>query len=264
MVKVINEEIFNMLSLHLNPSKKLLLGSIQLPTFLGKNTTDIKEIAEFAAHNAKAFKNGGFDGVFIQDTTIGSLTTDTMCNLSAITKHVKDQVGKFSIGSQMECDDAETILAVAKAASCDMVRIKTYVGALLKNNGIFNGQGPNAYRYKIENKVNTHIFCDIFNLTGVPFGNLTFKQACSMALKLGVTGLIVCGHDYNETISRLKEAKEENPKSFVLCGGNANEDNIMEILSYCDGAIVSSCLKNAEKTAWDEDKIKRFVEHARS
>ena len=62
----------------------------------------------------------------------------------------------------------------------------------------------------------------------------------------------------------IKEAKEENPKAFVLCGGNANEANIMEILNYCDGAIVSSCLKNAEKTAWDENKIKRFVEHARS
>lgn len=257
------KELIDMSSLQINASKKVLLGAIQIPSFLTKETKDIEEIAEFAAKNALAFKNGGFDGVFIQDTTIGSLSMDVLCNLVAVTKRVKDVVGEFAVGSQMECDDAKAILAVAKAASCSMVRIKTYVGALMKNCGVFNGQGPEAYRYKLENKVDASILCDIFNLTGVPIGGLSFEQACSMALRLGATGLIVCGHGYDETLELIGRAKDANPNAVIICGGNATQDNIGEILGLCDGAIVSSCLKSKEGTGWDEDKIKRFVEHAR-
>lgn len=253
-----------MLSLHLNLEKKVLFGSIQLPSFLGKSSSDLLPIAEFAANNAIKFKEGGFDGVFIQDTTPGSLTMDTLCNLASITRHVKDAVGDFPLGTQMECDSAEGILAVAKSTPCDMVRIKTYVGALLKNNGLFNGQGPNAYRYSIVNNIQTNILCDIFNLTGIPIGNLSLTQACSMALNLGVSGLIICGHGEKETVDMLQEVKTAFPKAFVICGGNANERNINSILSICDGAIVSSCLRDNTKTQWDSEKIRYFTRIARN
>ena len=250
-----------MLSLQVNSNQKLLMGSIQLPSFLGKSSTEIVDIANYAAKNAKLFSDGGFDGVFIQDVTPGDLSLDIVSNLSAITKHVKDALPHFAIGTQMECDDAKAILAVAKSAPCEMVRIKNYVGAAIKNNGLINGQGPEAYRYKIEHKINTAIFSDIFNLTGVPLGNLSLIKACGMALKLGVSGLIICGHDYEETVSMLKTVKEHFPKAFVICGGNATIDNATDILAVCDGVIVSSSLKSG--TSWDIDKIKTFTKHAK-
>jgi predicted TIM-barrel enzyme len=252
-----------MLTLQVNSERKLLMGAIQLPSFLDTTTEDIDGIANYAAENAKLFEENGFDGVFIQDVTPGNLSIDTMCNLSAITRHVKDATQDISLGSQMECDNAEAILAVAKSASCDMVRIKTYVGALLKNNGIFNGQGPEAYKYKIQNKVRASVFCDIFNLTGVPVGNLSLVQACGMALKLGVSGLIICGPDFEATLRMLMTVKEAYPKAFVICGGNATIDNVQTILAACDGVIVSSCLKNKDKTGWDPEKIRAFAANAR-
>lgn len=254
-----------MLSLQVNSKEKLLLGAIQLPSFLIKNSSDINRIGDYAASNALKFKKSGFDGVFIQDTTIGDLSMDVLANLTSITRHVKDIVGEdFAIGSQMECDNAKAILATAKAASCEMVRIKNYVGALLKSNGVLPGQGPEAFKYKIEHGIETNIFADIFNLTGVPVGNLSFEAACGMALKLGVSGLIVCGKGFDETISLLKRGKDSNPNAFILCGGNATEKNVKEILKVCDGVIVSSCLKTEDKKEWDITKIKRFVDNAKN
>lgn len=256
-------EVKSMLSLQVNSDKKYLFGSIQIPSFLGKSSSDIQQIADFATTNAQVFKDNGFNGVFIQDSTPGELTWDTLCNLSSIVEKVKSSVGDFPIGTQMECDNAQGILAVAKASSCSMVRIKSYVGALLKPSGIVNGQAPQALAYKIQNKVETCIFSDIFNLTGVPIGNLSLKLACEMALKTGSNGLIICGRTYEDTLSLLKEAKANCPKAFVLCGGNANASNIKEILSIADGAIVSSCLKTPDKKSWDPNKIKELVNNAK-
>ena len=249
-----------MLSLQVNSNEKLLLGSIQLPSFLGKSEADISKITEKAASDAFIFAEKGFHGVFIQDTTPGNLTMDTIANLAAITAVVKDRTPGFSIGSQMECDDAKAILATAKAAACDMVRIKNFIGASIRNSGLINGQGPEAVRYKIENKVDALIFSDIFNLTGVPLGTIPLKTACSMAIKLGVSALIICGPDYMETIRMIKEVKNDFPETFVICGGNSTPDNVHEILSLCDGVIVSSCLKTNK--AFDQDKMKRFIDNA--
>ena len=51
----------------------------------------------------------------------------------------------------------------------------------------------------------------------------------------------------------------------VMVGGSVNENNIYELLDYCDGAVVSSSLMLDKPDArspirWDEEKIKRFAE----
>ena len=250
-----------MLSLQVNSEKKLILGSIQLPSFLGKSGKEIEMIAGKARKAASLFAEAGFDGVFIQDTTPGELSLDTISNLAAITRHVRDSVPGIAIGSQMECDNAGAILSTAKAASAEMVRIKNFVGASVRNSGIINGQGPEAIRYRIEHKVETAIFSDIFNLTGVPLGPLSLKKACSMALKLGVEGLIICGPDYDSTVQMLKEVKSYFPDAFLLCGGNATIDKAREMLDICDGVIVSSCLKTGSE--FDAAKMSRFISNAR-
>lgn len=251
----------NMLSLQVNTKKKLLLGSIQLPSFLGKTDTEIGEISRYASENAAKFENKGFDGVFIQDTTPGRVSFTTVANLASVTRYVKEHSSLRYIGCQMECDEAEAILAVAKSVTCDMVRIKNYVGASVRSNGIVNGQGHEAIRFKTENLVGADILCDIFNIAGSPIGNLSLKQACRMALQLGASGLIICGHDFEETMDLLESAKSACPNAFILCGGNATIDNVGQILEVADGVIASTCLKTGP--TWDEGKIEAFVSHAR-
>ena len=250
-----------MLSLQVNSNKKLILSSIQLPSFLQKTAKEIETIAYEANEAVKLFAAAGFNGVFIQDTTPGGVTIDTIANLTAITKHINDFSSNIAIGTQMECDDAKSILAVAKASSLEMVRIKNFVGAAIRNDGLINGQGPETIKYKIENRIETHIFADIFNLTGIPLGNISLKTACTMAIKLGVSGLIICGNTYEKTLAMLEEVKTDYPDIFVLCGGNTNAKNIKSILDIADGVIVSSCLKTGK--GFDPKKIKNFMDNVR-
>ncbi len=44
-----------MLLLQVDSNKKLIMGSIQLPSFLGKSSAEIVDIADFASKNAKLF-----------------------------------------------------------------------------------------------------------------------------------------------------------------------------------------------------------------
>lgn len=251
-----------MLTLQPNTNRKILLGSIQLPSFLKSSSSMLRDIADYAKKNARLFLNGGFDGVFIQDTTPGTLTLETICDLTAVTQQVRESLPDFYVGVQMECDAAEGILAVAKASSCDMVRIKTYVGAMLKDSGIHNGQGAEALKYMIQNDVQSAIFADVFNLAGVPVGNISLEQACSMALKRGASALVLCGHGLEETLALLRCAKRKFPESPVICGGNATIDNVAQILRECDGVIASSSLRNGDKSGWDPTRIKAFATNA--
>ncbi|MFI3256916.1 MAG: BtpA/SgcQ family protein [Spirochaetales bacterium] len=242
---------------------KLLLGAIHLPSFVEKTQNQLREIENRALENTKIFEEGGFDGVFIQDQTLGKQSLDSTCNLSGITRFINANVKSIKIGSQMECDDGKSILAVAKASNAEFVRIKTYVGAMIKNNGLIYGQGSEVLKYKTENHIDALIFCDIFDRCGVPFGNISMIEACKMALKLGANGLILTGKDYDESLAMINAVKKAIPNAFILCGGSVTKENVATVLSVCDGAIVSSCLKDdADNSKWSLKKIMDFVKNA--
>ncbi len=249
-----------MQKLQLDKTKKLLLGAIHLPSFIGKSQTELRAIETKTLENALIFEKGGFDGVFIQDQTIGATNFDSICNLTGVTRFVTQNTHTIKIGSQMECDDAKSILAVAKASNASFVRIKTYVGTMIKSCGLVHGQGNDALKYKVENNIDATILCDIFDRCGTPLGETSMIEACKMALNLGAEGLVITGKSYEDTLEMIKAIKKEIPSSFILCGGSVTNNNVQEVLSICDGAIVSSCLKDEKNSSiWSLEKIREFV-----
>jgi len=252
-----------MTTLQFQQNKKILLGAIHLPSFQNDTSRpSMKDIESFALHNAKIFAEGGFDGVFIQDQTEGPATLKSVSLLAAVSRFVSSQVDSIHIGSQMECDDAEAILAVAHASGASFVRIKSYVGTMIKDRGLVHGQGHTAISYKKNQGIQTQIFADIFDRCGAPLGDLSLQQAAKLAVQTGADALIITGKNHDETVEMLKAIRKAFPKVKTICGGGVNMTNIKELLSICDGAIVSSSLKDdADPLLWSVTKIKDLVAH---
>ena len=253
-----------MTTLQLESKKKLLLGAIHLPSFLDIETTqDIEGVEAYALKNAKIFEEGGFDGVFIQDQTEGPATPKSLALLSAITRYVTANTNTIAIGSQMECDDATSILSVAQASQASFVRIKSYVGTMIKDRGLVHGQCHTAYSYKKLNGIEALIFADIFDRCGVPLGQMSLESAAKYAIQKGANALVITGKDYAETLNMLSCVKKAFPKVHAICGGSVTKENIAEVFSVADGAIVSSSLKSDDEPGlWSVSKIQELVSHA--
>lgn len=254
-----------MTTLQLNTERKLLLGAIHLPSFLGAvDRSRFEAIQAYALRNARIFAEGGFDGVFLQDQTEGPSTAQSIAMLSALTRYVSSQVDSIALGSQMECDEAEPILAVAHASAASFVRIKAYVGTMIKDRGLVQGQCHSAYSYKKTQGIDALIFADIFDRCGVPLGDLSLVQAAKFALQKGADGLVITGKDYEQTLEMLSAVKKAFPQAKAICGGSVTKQNIQEVFSIADGAIVSSSLKSdTDSESWSVEKIKELVAHAR-
>jgi predicted TIM-barrel enzyme len=62
----------------------------------------------------------------------------------------------------------------------------------------------------------------------------------------------------------LSAVKKAFPKARTICGGSVTKQNIQEVFSIADGAIVSSSLKSdTDSESWSVEKIKELVAHAR-
>ncbi len=253
-----------MLTLQVGQSKRILLGAIHLPSFNGITKEQLNAIKSEATKNAHIFEEGGFDGVFIQDQTEGPATFESVARLSSVTQSVQVSASGIALGSQMECDDGPAILSVAGAANCAFVRIKVYVGAMVKSSGIVNGSGQQSIRHKTTNLIDTLIFADIFDRCGTPLGDYSFHQAIKDAKNLGADAIVLTGNTLGDTISLLQQARKLSPDMPLICGGGITLGNVNEVMPYCEGLIVSSCLKDPDNPGfWSLEKIQAFVEKVR-
>jgi hypothetical protein len=253
-----------MTTLQLESKKKILLGAIHLPSFLTlEKREDIDAVEAYAVKNARIFEEGGFDGVFIQDQTEGPATAKSVALLAAMTRYVTAHVNSIAIGSQMECDDAASILSVAQASGASFVRIKSYVGTMIKDRGLVHGQCHTAYSYKKMHGVEALIFADIFDRCSVPLGDMSLESAAKYAIQKGANALVITGKDYEETLEMLSRVKKAFPKVRTICGGGVTKDNIAQVFSLADGAVVSSSLKSDDDPdLWSVSKIQDLVAHA--
>lgn len=253
-----------MLTLQVGQGNRILLGAIHLPSFNGICKEQLDTIKSEAARNAAIFDQGGFDGVFIQDQTEGPATFESVAKLSAVTQAVQASASSIALGSQMECDEGPAILSVAGAANCAFVRIKAYVGAMVKSSGIVNGSGQQSIQHKTTHRIETLIFADIFDRCGTPLGDYSFHQALKDAKNLGADAIVLTGKTLEDTITLLQQARKLSSNMPLICGGGVTLENVCEVMPYCEGIIVSSCLKDPDNPGfWSLEKIQNFVEKVR-
>jgi uncharacterized protein len=246
-----------------------VIVALHLPALPGapQNTMGIEAILQFAVDNAQMFAARGVDALYLQDPGhgIGPTRTppETLAALTIIARSVHAAV-PIPVGLLSAGYDAEGPLIAASAAGVEFVRLKVYVGAMVKAEGVVQGCAHEALTTKRRLGIaHVRILADIYDRTGVPLAPATLEDAARWAVRLGdADALILTGRRIEESIGMLDRVKQSGVGAPLLSAGGATADNVAELLPHCDGIIVSTSLKTQpanQLRPWDPARIDAFI-----
>lgn len=258
----------------------IILGVIHIPPFLppfveAVDEELIQKVEDFICSELKIWVDGGVQGVFLQDAyhypkgqRASAETIALMTRFALAAKKTAD----IPLGLILEEHDPEGLLGVARAVPLDFIRVKVYVGAMVKSDGIITGCAGELYKKQWELNLSktTNIFTDIYDRTGKPLAPLELEEMCRQAVEFGnADGIILTGGSFRESIDMLSKVKDR-VRVPLFIGGSSTKENLAETLKYADGCVLYSSVVNVDDSAprgWgkrlDPQKLKSYMEKVR-
>jgi uncharacterized protein len=108
------------------------------------------------------------------------------------------------------------------------VRLKVYVGVMVKAEGLLEGLAYEAIHYRAEiGAQDIAILADVYDRTGQPLGRMPLVDEARQAAVFGrADGLILTGSSMDESLEMLEEVRRAELGVPLLLGGGATADNI--------------------------------------
>lgn len=262
-----------------NPQNPLVIAALHLPPFPASGhpaAKSLDEIIDFALRNTGYAVQAGIPALYLQD--IGdhpwapAVLPHTIAMLSVVGDHLRREFPELFLGVCLMSHGGIEPLAIAQAISAQFVRIKTYIGAMVKAEGIVEGCAYQAITYRQQIQAEEiAILADVYDRSGEPLGRLPLVEAATSAALFGrADGLILTGHSFNESLGMLREVRAAPVGVPLLLGGSTTPENIRQALEVADGVIVSTALKPvgewshaALASDWDPARCQAFMDAIR-
>ncbi len=256
---------------HLPP----IIAALHLPPFPASANPDalsMAQIRDFALRNAEKAVKAGITSLYLQD--LGDhpvqhpIPPHIIAGMSVIGAAIRREYPHLSLGLSFMGHGAKEPLAVAQAIEAQFVRLKVYVGAMVKAEGLLQACAAEAvqYRHQIDAR-EIAIYADVYDRTGEPLGRLPLVEECRQAAVFGLAdSLILTGMTFQESLSMCSEVRQADIDVPLFIGGGVNASNVREALKVSDGIIVSSAFKKiggftreSMRLDWDETQIDVFM-----
>jgi membrane complex biogenesis BtpA family protein len=255
-----------------------IIAALHLPPFPGSSHPDrrsLAEIRDYTLRNVEVAVRAGVTGLYLQDLgdhpIAPQVPTHVVAGVTAIGAAVRTAFPDLALGVCLMSHGAREPLAVAQAIGAQFVRIKVYVGVMIKAEGMLQGCAHEAIQYRAQlGAVDIAILADVHDRSGSPLGQLPLAEEARWAATFGrADGLILTGLSFAETISMVSEARQARLDVPLLIGGGVNDKNIGQALQVADGVIVSTAFKTVGgwtreslQADWDPDRVRDFVSAA--
>jgi membrane complex biogenesis BtpA family protein len=252
-----------------------LIAALHLPAMPGSAQPTAPSIADaiaYARRNAALALQNGMDGLYIQDLGDYPVARQpqphTVARVTAVGCALRQDFPAAVLGVCLMAHGAAGPLAVAQAMNADFVRLKVYVGAMLKAEGVLEGCAYEAIQYRAAiGAQNIRILADVHDRTGVPLAPLPLQEAARQAVTFGrADGLILTGRDFAESKGMVSQVERAALGAPLWIGGGVTAENVAEALAVADGVIVSTALKQVSSWAtdaldsdWDVEKVRALV-----
>ncbi len=253
-------------ALHLPP----LPGSANAAKSSGRDA--MQQTIDFALRNAEMAVSNGISALYIQDLGDHPVKKEIppyiIGGMAVVGYALRQAFPELKLGLCFMGHGAKEPISVAKAIGADFVRLKVFVGAMLKAEGVLEGCAAEAQEYQtLLGAENVQLLVDVYDRTGVPLAPLPLSEVCKQAAVFGnADALILTGISYAETVDRIKEVRAADLGVPLLIGGGVNFGNVAEALQLADGIIVSSVLKGQDRFSadtfskdWNADTIRSFM-----
>lgn len=250
-------------------TSKPIISALHFPRFVGgPGKLSISAVEDYVLKNVEVFYKGGIRSIILQDETYTEkrVQAEVLTVMAAVSRLAVLEFPDINFGIIIESHDPQAALAVAYASGASFVRIKVFVGAMLKSTGIQQACGGEAIAYRdLLGRNDISILADVHDRTGLPMAAIPIEMAAHWADSVGADALILTGQSVSESIEMIQNVKDSGNKKPILVGGGVTSENVNRFLQVADGIIVSTILKRdsvskKDPVIWDLDKIKKFMD----
>lgn len=256
-----------------------LVAALHLPAMPGSAQPAARSIADavaYARRNAALALQNGMDGLYIQDLgdypVARQVQPHTVARITAVGCALRQDLPDAVLGVCLMAHGAAGPLAAAQAMDADFVRLKVYVGAMVKAEGVLEGCAHEAIHYRATiGAQSIRILADVHDRTGMPLAPLPLPEVAQQAVTFGrADGLILTGRDFPASKEMVHQVQQMALGVPLLIGGGITAENVAAALTVADGVIVSTALKRVSSWAadaldsdWDVGKLRTLVAASR-
>jgi uncharacterized protein len=252
---------------------KPVIGMVQPPALPGSGGwtgQPFKEILAFALADARALIEGGVDAVLVQNMWDGPVKEETssqaIAHMTVIVQEIR-RISQLPLGVTLLTNDAAANLAIAAATDANFVRLKVFVGTMIKGSGLITGCAADAVAARqLLGCEHIRILADVHDRSGIPLGNPSLSDDIEGAIWSRADGLIITGRSVDESIQMLQEARSAAASLPIVLGGGTKVDNLSRLLPLVDGIIVGATLKHngQDPEPVDRERVSAYMTAVRS
>ncbi|MFD1587453.1 BtpA/SgcQ family protein [Halorientalis brevis] len=253
-----------------------VVGMVHLPALPGAPGYDEQAgragIRERALADARALADGGVDGLVIENYGDApfypeSVPEHVVADMTCVAEVISTAVD-LPLGINVLRNDATAALSVAAAVDADFVRVNVHTGARVTDQGVIEGRAHETLRLRDRLDADVAIFADVAVKHSAPLGNRTLETAVADVIDRGnADGLIVSGPATGRAtettdLRRVTDQRDDVDASIpVFVGSGVTPENVGDLLSVADGAIVGTALKTDGVTTnpVDPERVSRIV-----
>jgi membrane complex biogenesis BtpA family protein len=228
---------------------KALFGMVHLRALPGAPAyVSMDEVIESAVADARALRDGGCDGLVIENFgdrpfTKGRVEAETVASMTRVIVEVAREVG-LPFGVNVLRNDAASAIAVAVATGAVFIRVNVHTGAMLTDQGIIEGDAYATMRKRDALFPGLLVFADHLVKHATPLGAVDVVQSAKdLRLRGLADAVIVSGTETGAAVDPQRLATLRNAiDAPLLIGSGLTEGNARDF-AEADGAIAGTSVK---------------------
>jgi membrane complex biogenesis BtpA family protein len=233
---------------------KPVIGMVHLPPLPsapGYSEQTVENIVEFALRDAEALKDGGVDGLQVENISDrpfikpGHIGLEASALVAVVARKVRRAVG-LPVGVFVLANGAIESLSAALASSASWVRINMYNLAYIADEGYVEAVAAYAERLRSSHNIGVRLFADVLVKHGshLIVSDLAVEYHMRRVEEMGADVVVISGARTGGEVSmdRIVEVKHAATRP-VLVGSGVNPSNAEKLLSIADGAIIGTYFK---------------------
>jgi membrane complex biogenesis BtpA family protein len=230
---------------------------------------DLAGVVAAAERDARALAAAGFEGIVVENFgdapfLPGPVTPVTVAAMTACALAVRAAAPGLSLGINVLRNDAEAALAVAVAASAEMIRVNVHTGARVTDQGLVEGRAHVTLRQRRALGADrVALLCDVDVKHSAPLAPRPLaEEAHDLASRGLADAVLVTGTGTGRGVAlRDLEAVLGAVEVPVLVASGVTVETIPD-LSRAHGVIVGSCLRATGRAGdpVDPAAARRFAE----
>ena len=262
------------------PGQPAVIAALHLPPLPGSRhpaAQPVSAAVDFALRNAEKAVRAGVPALYIQDVAdtpvAPAVQPYTTAAVAVVGAALRREFPDLALGVCLMAHGAREPLAIAAAMGAQFVRLKVYVGVMVKAEGILQGLAYEAVQYREQiGAGHVHILADVYDRSGEPLGRMPLTEEARQAAVFGrADGMVLTGLSFAQSLEMLAEVRAAQLGVPLLLGGGAKAENVAQALQHADGVIVSSTFKpgsawtrEALLTEWELPRIQAFMDAVRN